>query len=288
MYMKSWSSCCCPLAEGGFNIKEILSWNKANLCKWLWRLLHPTDSLWALWHTHYNLQHSQLWTAPISSHHSESWRSILSVRDSLLKLYGNCLAADKILQQCSTSAGHFLVCKMYDCLRPKFPIVRWAKTVWTAQALPKHSFITALAAQTKLATVDNLCKRGMYLVNWCVLCKQAGESHHHLFFKCPFSNSVWRGILGWMSLPGRSSTLRQELLWCALRTKRKHWKACWFGCCLTATVYTIWQERNARIFSGKELSVPTLLHQIKFHVAVKILDSKHSKEVLDHLTLIYA
>ncbi|XP_074301542.1 uncharacterized protein LOC141632942 [Silene latifolia] len=33
LIMKSWSSCCKPHVEGGFNIKEVLAWNKCLLCQ---------------------------------------------------------------------------------------------------------------------------------------------------------------------------------------------------------------------------------------------------------------
>ncbi|XP_074318399.1 uncharacterized protein LOC141655208 [Silene latifolia] len=220
----------------------------------------------------------------------ESWRSILHTRDLLLTLYGTADSAEKALQTCVSSQGHFMVSKAYELLRPHYPKVRWAKTIWSPNVIPKHSFITALAAQGKLPTVDNLCRRGLYLVNWCVLCKGATENHAHLFFACPFAGDLWRQVLGWMRVYGRTANLRQELLWCRHRNSRKHWKAGWYCCWLAACVYTIWQERNTRIFTGKESGVHGLLRQVQFHVSVKMLarNVKHSNMVIDHLSSIYA
>ncbi|XP_074263009.1 uncharacterized protein LOC141585846 [Silene latifolia] len=41
---------CRPQKEGGFNIKELLSWNKVLLAKWLWMLEHDSAGNWAHWY----------------------------------------------------------------------------------------------------------------------------------------------------------------------------------------------------------------------------------------------
>ncbi|XP_074313550.1 uncharacterized protein LOC141648729 [Silene latifolia] len=288
--MKSWKKCCCPWNEGGFNINEVLSWNNANLCKWIWRLLHPSDSLWTRWNDAYTVKQGTIWNTAIKATYSESWRSILHTRDLLLQVFGTALAAENALKACVSAKGQFMVHKAYDLLRPRYPKIRWANVVWHPIVLHKHSFIATLAGQKKLPTVDNLCRRGLYLTNWCVLCKQAMETHSHLFFECVFAGDLWRKVLDWMRVRGRTSNLRKELYWCSNRRHRKHWQAGWYYCCLSACIYTVWQERNTRIFSGKETDIPTLLKQLQFSVRIRILNrtTKDSKRVIAHLNSIYA
>ncbi|XP_074296890.1 uncharacterized protein LOC141627550 [Silene latifolia] len=146
-----------------------------------------------------------------------------------------------------------------------------------------------MAAQQKLATVDNLVRRGSYLVNRCVLCLQASETHRHLFFQCEFSGELWRSVLGWMGIQGRTAKYWQELSWCSSRYAKKHWKSGWFRCCLAATIYFIWQERNARIFGGKTSTIHTLATQLRFAVGTRLIGKYGSgnKEMLRHLNPIY-
>ncbi|XP_074320736.1 uncharacterized protein LOC141657402 [Silene latifolia] len=289
IYMKSWATCCCPWEEGGLNIKEILSWNRAHLCKWVWRMLNPPVSLWTTWNAEYNMKNSTIWTANISPHHSESWRSILTTRDFLLHMYGNAAKAEEQLISCVDATGRFQVAKIYEHIRPHYARVRWAKAIWNSSIIPKYSFICSLAVQKKLLTVDNINRHGLCLMNRCTLCRRSSETHTHLFFKCEFTDALWRRLLGWMQVMGRTNDLRTELTWCTSRRRHKHWKMNWFRCCLSAAIYVIWQERNARLFAEKESSLSNLVKQIQFVVGVRILDrhSKISDEVVAHLNSIY-
>ena len=61
MIFKSWDSICKPWIEGGFNIKEALSWNKALISKQIWELMTNNDSLWSQWTRAYILKGKNIW-----------------------------------------------------------------------------------------------------------------------------------------------------------------------------------------------------------------------------------
>ncbi|XP_074266130.1 uncharacterized protein LOC141588596 [Silene latifolia] len=212
LYMKSWKSCCCPWAEGGFNIKEILSWNRANLGKWIWRVMVQADS----------------------------------VRDSLVQLAGGITEAQALIAKCVVG-GFF---------------------------------------QAKLPTIDCLARRGLPLVNWCILCKHTEESHSHLFFQCDFSAGLWYKILHWLKIRGRTDNFWTELEWCRSRKTRKHWKMGLLRCCLATTVYMIWQERNMRIFRDRDTDVGVILRQLQYAISAKIFSKyeQYSDEIVDVLS----
>ncbi|XP_074318449.1 uncharacterized protein LOC141655261 [Silene latifolia] len=129
--------------------------------------------------------------------------------------------------------------------------------------------------QQKLATIDQLHIREIPLVNRCILCKATNEMHKHLFFRCSFSGVVWQRILNWMRNHHRTSKLGKEVHWIAGRRVRKHWKAKWFSICLGATVYSIWEERNIRIFHGLEHDVDYIVKRIQYVVSVRLLYVAH-------------
>ncbi|XP_074283565.1 uncharacterized protein LOC141608112 [Silene latifolia] len=137
--------------------------------------------------------------------------------------------------------------------------------------VPKHRICAILAASKHLPMVDLLISRGLLLINRCVLCQAAAESHDHLFFSCTFSQEVWNALLQWMHLCSRSDNLWTELHWMAQTKGQRHWKNMWRKTCLAVAVYYLWQERNQRIFTGHQHSTAFLLSQIQFTVKHRLL-----------------
>ncbi|XP_074304822.1 uncharacterized protein LOC141639640 [Silene latifolia] len=233
----SWTKCCDSTIDHG---------------------LVQADSVWVHWNTVYNLRAETIWTADHKSHHSESWRAILKVRDILVQLAGGTTDAQALITSCVVG-GCFQVNKMYDILRPKYAKVRWDKILWDSTVFPKHGFISSLAAQAKLPTVDCLARRGLPLVN------------------C---------ILHWLNIRGRTVNFWTELEWCRSRKTRKHWNMSLIRCCLAATVYMIWQERNMRIFRDHITDGGIILRQLKYVISAKIFFKyeKYSDEIVDVLS----
>ncbi|KAK9681908.1 hypothetical protein RND81_10G036000 [Saponaria officinalis] len=115
-YPKSWISCCAPYGEGGFNIKEILSWNKALICKWLWQVETRNESLWFQWLRNYPLKRCSIWDLQIKIHHAESFRSMPHIRDCLLQV--GC-----------ASNGKFVIGHAYELFRAVYPGVPWSSVI---------------------------------------------------------------------------------------------------------------------------------------------------------------
>ncbi|XP_074304825.1 uncharacterized protein LOC141639647 [Silene latifolia] len=172
--------------------------------------------------------------------------------------------------------------KVYDFLREPSRKISWVRAVWNKAVVPKHSFMVVLAMQCKLATIDQLTLRGMQLVNRCVLCKAASEDHPHLFFQCSYSSHIWKHLLDWMGLRGRSMRLKNEMHWIAHRRHKRHWKALWVSSCLNALTYSICEERNSRIFNNVEHDADYVIRRVQFLVSVKLLHvtpSSYEEEV---------
>ncbi|XP_074318554.1 uncharacterized protein LOC141655368 [Silene latifolia] len=248
LIMKSWASCCSPYQEGRFNIKEILSWNKCVICKWIWGLINQSDGFWNTWNYSYNIKQGDLWTMQKKSTHSESWRSILQVRDELVAMAGSGDNAQGLLQSC-VRKGKLRLHLLYDHFRQRGNTLSWTKAAWNRALLPKHSFFLVMAMQRKLATIDQLNIRGFYIV------------------------------LTWLNMHNITVKLSKEMHWIAGRRACKHWKARWYTSCLGAAVYCLWEERNTRIFSGQEHQFDYVVKRIQYLVKVRLLYVTHpSKE----------
>ncbi|KAK9681812.1 hypothetical protein RND81_10G029600 [Saponaria officinalis] len=285
MIFKSWSSVCLPWSEVGFDIREILAWNKALLARLLWMLDTGHDSVWLRWVRYYYMSERSIWDVRLSMSFSESFRSILLVRDLAISILGNVQAVQNWFRGCLIK-GKFSIAWAYDLFRPRAERVPWALVLRNQSVVPSHAFITILAAQQKLPTVDSLRHRGLHLVNRCCLCKLNGESHRHLFFKCPYSKQVWISLTGWMRLSNRSCDLINELNWMSKRGYKAHWKTHWFRACVAAAVYFIWIERNARIFKSRERNPLQLARSIKYVVAIRCVafsSLSHMRLLIDAL-----
>ncbi|XP_074319365.1 uncharacterized protein LOC141656392 [Silene latifolia] len=205
MIFQSWKSICSPWSEGGFNIKELLSWNKALLSRWIWLLTQNREGIWDKWSRDYNMMGSSIWVTCSKPHHAGSWRAILKTRDCLLAIAGNSADAQSVLNSC-VLRGHFLVRRAYDIFRTKHQKLGWTRVLSCSEILPKHRVCTFQAVQKVLSTVDRISFRGYPLVNWCCLCKCASESHRHLFFHCQYSQHVRRLMLPWLGFPSSWSS----------------------------------------------------------------------------------
>ncbi|XP_074306573.1 uncharacterized protein LOC141641826 [Silene latifolia] len=214
LVFKSWDSFCLPRKEGGLSIKEILSWNKSHLMSWIRKIDIDFSTIWVKWMKAYVLQGVSIWDFQVTAAHSWGLHSIISCRDTLLHYAGTLENAKSIIRHADFKH------QIYELLRPKGVPFLAHKTLGDSFYFPKHIVIGMLAAQNKLPTIDNLCKRGFMLINRCALCESQAESSAHLFFECVFSSSVWLLCFEWLKPPPSSQIIQYSLLvssmqpWC--------------------------------------------------------------------------
>ena len=85
------------------------------------------------------------------------------------------------------------------------------KSVWRVKVPPKVAFFVWLAAHGKNLTIDNLRRRRIWVLDWCFMCKRAGESVDHLLLHCEYARELWSFIFCIMGIhwvmPGKVSEL---------------------------------------------------------------------------------
>ncbi|XP_074270957.1 uncharacterized protein LOC141594871 [Silene latifolia] len=199
---KSWKSICSPREEGGFGIKELLSWNKALVSKWVWKLTLPPNGIWCNWNTTYPLHNGTIWDISARDYFSESLNSIIAVKNELIHATGSQAAAQTLLHSWCTN-GQFHTHLAYNWFRPKFAVNTMLRLPFGKAVEPKKAIIASLALQKRLTT------------------------------------ALWGGMLAWMKISGRSNCYIAEFKWCAGKKTKKHWKHTWFVSCLVGTLYAI-------------------------------------------------
>ncbi|XP_074301638.1 uncharacterized protein LOC141633040 [Silene latifolia] len=224
MQFKSWNHICAPWNRGGFNIKNVQTWNIALLLQWIWKLSNGPTSLWVKWHKEYVLKTNSSWSIASKYQFSSSFKGILAARDVFLTKAGSSQVAIGLFDSW-VKGGKLLTSQIYEYLLDAQHLVDWYSTLFYQTIIPSHRVTSILAAQGKLATVDNLQLRGFHFVNRCSLCKQVLETHQHLFFRCSFSQAVWTALQQWQHLSVRSSDLIERMQWSNASSSQVGWAA---------------------------------------------------------------
>jgi hypothetical protein len=108
----------------------------------------------------------------------------------------------------------------------------------------------------------------------CQLCKQTQESADHLFFPYQFTKRLWNLVIDWLGIANIRNqdwvhgTAIEEwwtMMVCYAKPNRKAIAS------ITMLVsWTIWNERNARVFNNKAAPMTVLLEIIKSEVRLWI------------------
>ncbi|XP_073360650.1 uncharacterized protein [Aegilops tauschii subsp. strangulata] len=139
------------------------------------------------------------------------------------------------------------------------------EAVWKAWAPAKIKFSAWLLAINRLLTADRLMARQWPNCYFCPLCMRSLETNVHLFQECPWARRLWARGADRFQLPSchpdnwniRTDTTEWLL---GLTTNVAQAKKARSISLLIA--WTIWAERNNRIFIGQERSVERALDSV--------------------------
>jgi len=146
--------------------------------------------------------------------------------------------------------------------------VAMAPCVIRSQVIPlKVSMFVLRLLRNRLPAKTNLYSRGILQddAQMCVVGCDQPKSAEHLFTRCSLVGSLWSDILGWIGFQiahmGNVSDhfLQFETLARFLKSKRSLVTLIW-----CATSWTLWKERNNRIFQSKVSTVSKLIDNLSF------------------------
>lgn len=88
VHLVNWNEVCAHKTKGGLGLRKAVDFNMALLAKLAWQVLNCPEKLWVkVIHDKY-IKNGNFFTAPVPSHSSWSWRSIVK-RRVVIKLGGS-------------------------------------------------------------------------------------------------------------------------------------------------------------------------------------------------------
>ncbi|KAJ3687618.1 hypothetical protein LUZ61_016782 [Rhynchospora tenuis] len=251
----NWHKCCLPKENGGLGIINLATQNQALLTKWLWKLQAEPYSTWSnSIRTLYGTTDIRMLREDTSLSHG--LRDILSLQDFYLaSTTANTVTGLPTWRW--TQSGSFSSSSAYRVLSDCGIRSPTYELLWKLKSPPRVKVFLWLLLADRLLTQTNLILRGWPSIQACQCCSSnAQESANHLFLHCDLARQLWMAIQVRFALPSISYTVEISEFWQANRTIQD-WDIIW-----AATSWSIWKERNARIFSSLHTAPARIVPQI--------------------------
>lgn len=153
------------------------------------------------------------------------------------------------------------------------------KALWKMRIPMKVKTFIWLLLHNKLLTRAVLFVRGCSTRRVdCVMCIVGMfETREHLIWECSYARLFWRGLLPYFNfITSATNGTEFEEVWYKMRknggTNKQLWDFVWAEC------WTLWRERNKRIFSEIARIVPILIDTTvaEIHGWLTSVGSRHS------------
>ncbi|CAN1760045.1 Putative ribonuclease H protein At1g65750 [Linum perenne] len=173
--------------------------------------------------------------------------------------------------QYSVSSGYLIACEIDDDSDN-----RW-KEIWRWEGPQRIRHFLWLAAQNKLLTNEERCRRHLATSDECGGCNSAIESVIHVVRDCPVAKEIWYELLGVNS--NHEFFQIAESDWWEKYIADKSWASI-FG----ITTWTLWKIRNERIFEGKAQTKASIVARCKFWMRLVATSFQEARNLRQSIT----
>lgn len=143
----SWAQMCLPKTCGGWNLKDLITWNAAAVIKHCWALSMTQDRLWVKWVHMYYIKKKDFLTTPIANGLTWSLWKIWQSREILQNAGGG---------EQFVHASKFRIQKVYAHIREVGPKVDWRRLICNNKGSLKSTFTLWMAIENRLTTTERL------------------------------------------------------------------------------------------------------------------------------------
>lgn len=109
-------------------------------------------------------------------------------------------------------------------------------------------------------TADNWRRKNLSAPFQCPLCVEEEETVKHLFLECKYTGEIWQHVTAKTKLSTTPKSMDE--LWNQWRNQISiHISKVFWDCLVIAINWTVWKERNRRIFRFEAYSAYKTLHK---------------------------
>lgn len=152
--------------------------------------------------------------------------------------------------------------------------------LWKSKAPMKIKIFAWMLWLEKVNTIDVLQKRlpnTTFFPSRCCLCRQDGESIDHLFARCPFTEQIWITMASELGMQWNSVQSIQALLQMVVAVAGSQKLKLLWNSGVMHVLWSIWAERNRRIFGDQDYNWMEVWESAKRGVAATISGHKYVK-----------
>jgi mannosylglycoprotein endo-beta-mannosidase len=162
---------------------------------------------------------------------------------------------DDQLSWLGSANGVFSVKSMYHLFARRNSVALPWRGVWRSRCPSRISFFVWEAMHGRILTIDNLRRRGVYMADWCFLCRGDGESVHHVLLHCSMARGLWSHVLSITNFHWVMPEKVVDVLWSWNRRFSNPVAKVIWRMIPSCVWWCLWRERNNRCFEDVSFSL---------------------------------
>lgn len=270
MIWVAWKKTLAAKEKGGLGIRSLKAQNMALLGKWWWKFHSPSPGLWK--EVIKSLHGADGCLRGSAPRRSGCWGSIVAILKSLAKQNLQFIEFFQPLQHASGgSSVSWSLDKVNGYTVSSFSnyfddrTLPCSESIWEWNDLVprKVNILAWRIALGKLPTKENLCNRGIDVVNKCRLCGDGPENEDHIFVNCPMAKAVCIEVQKWWYCLGEIPQCSLDLL----QYKKEFIGPNWLGRVnegiILVFIWVLWSFRNKNCFQNEVKSELELMSAIQ-------------------------
>ncbi|KAL6512997.1 hypothetical protein OROHE_019787 [Orobanche hederae] len=257
----AWDIVCRPKSEEGLGLAHLETWNRVCFLKMLWEIHLKADKLWIKWIHHFYVKDHDVMQMEVPSHASFLFKKILKMRD---KVQQNGDWEQQLQEQI------FRRRDMYDILRGHKEKMGWKELVLQNLASPRAKMVLWLVLWERVATKERLAHIHIPVPDTlCPFYKNEVETLPHVIYECQEVRPLWTSLYRWLGRNTPNPNWAQFLPQLCDDVKGKKPSSKALKGLVTELVYSIWQDRNRRVFEDTHLEAQIILKQVVQKIIVR-------------------
>ncbi|GJW73855.1 hypothetical protein Tco_0133225 [Tanacetum coccineum] len=284
----SWDIVCRKRIEGGLGVRRLDTFNKALMVSHLWNLISSKESLWVKWIHVYKLKGRSFWEVPCRGNLSWGWRKILQLRPLIrefiwYRIRDGLTASAWFDSWCHVGpisrivTSHDIFRAGYNLSTKVNELVVNSSWGWPNEWFAKYPMLCSIIPPIFSDIEDRLEWRNINGLVKPFSVSNVWDCIRPHFEIVPWHDVVWDHMKDLAALSNVVGGYKDVVDFLSSYANRRSCKSVIAKLVFSASVYYIWQERNARLFSNQKRSSIQLTEIITSVIRLKLITCSFKK-----------